>query len=117
MLEFTELQKDLQDKTAKRKLTGAKKPVRAILGVERPKEVPTGRSTPVRIAIWALNARKKHLLGVEHQKEASSGRLMPDLQCPGRSEKRPVTKEFLAFNARKKQQLGVERRGEAAFGH
>ena len=98
------------------KLTGVKKPVRNTLGVERPKEAPTGRSTPVRVAIWALNARKEHLLGVERQKEAPSGRLTPDLQRPGRSEKRPVTKEFLAFNARKKQQLGVERPGEAAFG-
>ena len=55
-------------------------------------------------------------MGIKRQKEASSGRLTPDLQHPGRSEKRPVTKEFLAFNARKKQQLGVERPGEAAVG-
>ena len=93
-----------------------KKPVRNVLGVERPKEAPTGRSTPVRVAIWALNARKKHLLGVERQKEAPSGRLTPELQHPGRLEKRLVIKDFLAFNARKKQQLGVERLGEAAIG-
>ena len=64
MLEFTKLQKDSQDKRAKRKLTGAKKPVRAVLGVERPKEASTGCLTPVMIAIWVLNARKKQLLGV-----------------------------------------------------
>ena len=68
------------------------------MGVERPKEASTGHSTPVEIAIWALDARKKYILGVERQKEAPSGRLTPDLQCPGRSEKRPVTKGFLAFN-------------------
>ena len=93
-----------------------KKPVRNTLGVKRPKEAPTGRLTPVRVAFWALNARKEHLLGVERQKEAPSGRLTPEPQHPGRLEKRPVIKDFLAFNARKKQQLGVERPGEATIG-
>ena len=73
MHEFTELQKDSEDKTVKRKLTGAKKPVRAVLGVKCLKGASTGHLTPVEIAIWALNARKKYLLGVKRQKEALYG--------------------------------------------
>ena len=81
-----------------------KKPVRNILGVERPKEAPTGHSMPVRIAIWPLNARKEHLLGIERQKEAPSGRSTPERS------------NSWALNAQEKLHMGVKRPKHVAFG-